>query len=407
MIKNLKLLYLFLYFVSISVLHVYGTASVGLLGRITLSDLLLLPILLVVFIKLCFRRIYIEKGILILISLWIVSMFLSVVFSSRVEKSFLELIVHIFCLLHGLHLLFLLTPVSDAWKVKVWKLWVLSGGAVAVINLVIYFFLPQLNDSETGALVGTFRNYGQAGNYLSIAIVSSIISLRAMKLGKFNRIVIVVLILELIALLLTIKRSALIGVGSAVSFYIFYDIFFIRFSVKKIITTFVTVSLVLLTYLIFQYGMSVNEQFALRFQQRIVSDSGRQVATNFIVSNYSSALNAFYDRPILGAGLGGVMGVYTAKYEIHGTPMKILATGGILGSLTYVILMFGIFVRLFYARSNIIIDMKIPVVLILGLSVSFIYNYHVRKREFWILIFLLFLLANLRVSRSKSTKELH
>lgn len=390
--------YIFFYFISLGVSHTYGISGEGALGRITLSDLFLLPLLLGVFFKLCFQKIIVDKTIMTVIMIWLTSMFISSVFSTNPTKSFFEMVIHMFALAHGLSLFLIFNDSADSVKKSIWKLWIVTGGIITLINLVVFFLFPQVG-SSAGAVSATFRNSGQAGTYISIAVISAIISFRTVKLGKFNRLTLLILIIEIVALLLTVKRAAIIGVSCALVGYFLYDsLLFTKLSIRKIVLAIGLVCVFGLTYFVGQNELSSNEDFAYRFARKVTSSYGQEVALGFFESNSKAALKAFQDRPFFGVGLGGVAGVYTEHFEIHSTPLKILATGGFFGALSYLLLMGGIYLRLFLSKTNLINNVKIPLILILGLSVSFIYTYHIRKREYWVFIFLLFLLLHVRKS---------
>ena len=121
----------------------------------------------------------------------------------------------------------------------------------------------------------------------------------------------------------------------------------------------------------------------------------------FLSNNILASLNAANDSPVFGVGLGNVYGVYQS-YEIHSTYFGVLAYGGILGILFYIYFMWKFFSEI---RREIRHNLEnswarflyILLPFMIGHMVGWGYTYHIRKREFWILV--AFVVVATRLSR--------
>jgi O-antigen ligase len=110
-------------------------------------------------------------------------------------------------------------------------------------------------------------------------------------------------------------------------------------------------------------------------------------ATDFTGENVDATTRAVVEHPLTGVGLGGVAGVYTAKYEIHSTYLSVAASGGLLGILAYAWFVYVLFrsctrPRNADPRARVFARATLP--LMLGLMLAYAYTYHLRKREFWV-----------------------
>jgi O-antigen ligase len=111
------------------------------------------------------------------------------------------------------------------------------------------------------------------------------------------------------------------------------------------------------------------------------------LVADFARENIEAGLRAFTTHPLVGAGVGGIAGVYSERYEVHSTYLGVPAQTGIVGTLAYLWFMI-VFLRSCTRTRNddgrawLMGRLYLP--LLLGLCVSFGYTYHLRKREFWI-----------------------
>ena len=85
--------------------------------------------------------------------------------------------------------------------------------------------------------------------------------------------------------------------------------------------------------------------------------------------------------------------IYTEKYEIHSTYMAVLSASGLVGFFIYIVYMFNILKKVFakYRVAEVSDFLFNLGVLYIGLMISWSYTYHLRKREFWILLIIILL----------------
>jgi hypothetical protein len=135
----------------------------------------------------------------------------------------------------------------------------------------------------------------------------------------------------------------------------------------------------------------------------MVADQGED---SFIVTNYSAAFSAFMDNPVFGSGIAGFFGRYS-DHEVHSTYIKMLGEAGFLGFFGYLIFMYFTFAKVFYHRKWLneysdYIRNFIP--FFLGCLVSWSYTYHLRKREFWIMLAIVCLVSKCAGRRRDTTE---
>ena len=130
-----------------------------------------------------------------------------------------------------------------------------------------------------------------------------------------------------------------------------------------------------------------------KIQTRIVdnvSGDNNLAEEGFIADNFKIAIEVFLEKPLTGGGLGGVGGGNYGHHEIHSTYLKIVGECGIFGIIGYCAFMF-LFLKVFFFKSSKKLNpyknyLTLMFPFILGCLVSWSYTYHMRKREFYILL---------------------
>jgi O-Antigen ligase len=268
-----------------------------------------------------------------------------------------------------------------------------STTLLALLGLLKFFYLPELFGTPSyGGVVGTFRNTGQSGAYFGVALA---IFIPAMFSGLIKRspVNMASIATVVVALMLTFKRASLIG------FFVGIIFFALKLAIsgsgkdrKTAMLFLLAVALVSpLLYLTFQYSVENVEMVQGRFNRKFNENSVEDFSEGFFADNLNATFAAIGDHPFFGAGLGNIIGQYTAKYEIHSTYLSVLANTGLLGFAFYSLFM-GLFLTGIYKNggSNSVEERFLSYIFpfILGLGVSWTYTYHIRKREFWILFFI-------------------
>lgn len=395
---------LFLYFFSAGITWVEGEAGSGISGRVTFADII--GVLLIVLA--CFQVLTKNRAALFIPSeyKWYVPflfiLIVSMIFSAKPLVGLLEILVHFYIFVVSLFLIniFKNNASGDLFE-KLLLLILYSGGALAAIGLLQFFVLPSLFLGVHGGLSGTFRNTGQAGaffsTYLAVLIPGFLTGLIKPRIRNYF-----ILTIILMALLFTFKRSAQIGfiVGAALIVLKLLRSSSIR---DKKIGAYVFMAVALLTPLglvLFYWGIENISGMAWRFSNKVNANTIQSFSEGFLAENLNGMWKAFTDKPLFGVGPANVAGVYTLKYELHSTYMKIIATTGLVGTLAYVLFMLSFFINIFKARSVNVYGRYLSYFfpLYIGLVISWAYTYHLRKREFWILFaiisFALFLYKN-------------
>jgi len=167
----------------------------------------------------------------------------------------------------------------------------------------------------------------------------------------------------------------------------------------------VVVLLMPLIVVLYGWGLENIDNMQWRVTRKFGEDAAEAFSEGFIVENMRAAFLAFDSRPLLGVGLGNVAGVFTQKYEVHSTYLKVLACAGVLGVLAYCWFVWNL-IQTLRSRSKDVYSRYLSYLLpmVLGLSVSWAYTYHLRKREFWILVSIVSIAVVLRKRSQRDSR---
>ena len=121
----------------------------------------------------------------------------------------------------------------------------------------------------------------------------------------------------------------------------------------------------------------------------------------FIHHNLSSALLSFSNNPLFGSGIGAFSNSIYGKYEVHSTYFKMLGETGIIGSFAYLLFVIYLLQLVVIKQKKIyknnpyytFLDNLKP--FFIGFFISWGYTYHLRKREFWILVAIIYIANSL------------
>ena len=193
----------------------------------------------------------------------------------------------------------------------------------------------------------------------------------------------------ILSLIFSTKRAALIGVIIGYVGLLFTLLLFgnTRRKIFAFNIIIFSIPVIGIAYFGFEWARENLLSVEWRLNKKITNNVIEKLFDTFLRENFNGAVLAFSDRPFLGVGMGNVAKIYTARHEIHSTYIKLFATGGILGSLAYLHFMSSWVIKMIKealsnSKEGVFILYFIP--FLIGLMVSWIYTYHLRKREFWI-----------------------
>jgi hypothetical protein len=305
-------------------------------------------------------------------------------FSTNVWQSFFEILVHCFAFFGFLATFAYLRTCNWDYRLRAGEAWLWGTGVIAFLG-VFDFFLFSLGkgsifpDNNRGAVIGTFRNTGQAGAFYMVASTLAVPFYRIMR-PKFKFLGAICVILILLAGILTVKRSTLFGLGFGLVLLPFFEP--TRAGTFRTITLGVLIAAVgsFLAVTLMSVNPDIFARFGFKFSAYINQRSEEFVMENIRVIN--EALDA---RPLTGVGLGGVWGVF-GKHEVHSGYLGILTNLGYGGFLVYcwfLIEYLQALIKPISTHPQARIFGRIMIPLVLGMMLSWSYNYHFRKREFW------------------------
>ncbi|MGV1015869.1 MAG: O-antigen ligase family protein [Fluviibacter phosphoraccumulans] len=381
-------------------------------GRFVIPDLILIVLIILFIMRAVFgRKITIPITYLAALPLLLVFILGSLT-AFYIDRAFFELVIVLFSFLGSLAIVNLLISMPEVWFIRFVKGYFLVIGFLATISLVDFFFMPGLISSrQLGGLQGPFRNTGQAGSFFGVhsaimlaLVISNVIPRRVLYLMAAG--------VSVIALLFTVKRASwiafLVGLFLLGIFLIFSSSRSGKNNKNIYMVFFSTISL--LGFFIFQWAIENVSGLSWRFNTKISSDAAESFSEGFLIENINSSLTALANSPLTGVGLGNVYEIYQ-KHEIHSTYLGILAYAGLLGTVAYVYfmgtLLMAIWRESIHRIHNIWASFLYAVLpLIIGLLVGWAYTYHIRKREFWILMFFVSVAIELsKRSRRQSSSQ--
>ncbi|MGY1457325.1 O-antigen ligase family protein [Luteimonas sp. A534] len=392
-IQRLTIALGFLYFLFAGVTWVAGEAGEGAGGRVTIADFTALGLFGLWFLACVGERRFALKvpaeyrayvPLLMVYSI-------GVSFSIYPGRGALELLIHVFIFVVSvvLYNLYRRLPSEEAIPVVLASiLW--SGGLLAFVGLVDFLVWPNLIPGIGDGLVGTFRNTGQAGAFFGVYIAILLPGFLSglIKAGRLNAALFASMAF---ALLFTSKRAAVAGllIGLAL-----LSLRMLTSSSKRdkrygLVMVACVVLLFPVGYLAFLWGLENIPGMAWRFDKKFNEGALEDFQQGFLAENIRATLDAMEMSPLVGVGLGNIIGVVTQKYEIHSTYMAILGTSGLLGFGAYATFMLNYLLRLARAAGQGAYGayLKYFMPMLIGLMFSWAYTYHLRKREFWILFF--------------------
>ncbi len=375
----------------------------GFSGRLAAGDLVGLVLLfLFLFRLLSFRTplLYFTKEYMYYVPLLIV-FGLGAIFAEYPQKASMEFLIHIFTFLVSFAL-FNLYRNKSAFRERqdtleiVFKLLLHAGALLALINLLQFFFFPHMiHTVAQGGIAATFRNTGQAGSFFGtyLAVLCPALLSGFIKKNTKN---IILFCFVLLAFLFTFKRAALIGFFVGIGLIALLGFFSVKRANKKMLLICVVLGAVMfpLFQAFFSWGLDNVSGMQWRVERKFNRGVLKKFSEGFAKENILASVDAFESSPLLGVGLGNVAGNFTRKFEIHSTYLAVLGNSGILGCLAYCLFISNFLFQVVRGCKKIpsltrhALFLEYFTCMFLGLVISWAYTYHLRKREFWIMFFI-------------------
>lgn len=401
----------FLFFLLAGVTWVAGETGQGVSGRITIADLVGL-LIIGLWIAACVNeqkfKLRVPDEYKAFIPLFLVFL-LGVAFALYPIRGALELVVHLFIFVVSLVLYNLysrMKPGDAVAAVLGALLW--AGGGLAIVGLIDFFIWPSLLPGLENGLTGTFRNTGQAGSffgtYLAVLLPAFLSGLL-----RATRVNIVLFLSIFFALIFTSKRAAIVGLALGLMLVACQMLLSTSIRDKRIGVGMIVLTVVVapLAYYMFLWGLDNIEGMAWRFGRKFSQSAVVGFQEGFLMENLRAARHAMSINPLIGVGLANVPGQITETHEIHSTYLALLGNAGILGFVAYVGFIGTHIWRVVKVRgkSPYARYLRYYLPMLAGLMASWAYTYHLRKREFWILFFVVVLVTGAARSMSESCRN--
>ncbi len=378
-----------LFFISTGITWVSGEAGIGLAGRVTIAELFSFLIIFFYFFKLFINnyKFYIDPVYSYFLPIFCVFL-ISASLSHNPQVAYFEILVHLVSFITSLAMYNIFRQENKYTLDLLLQDITISTTIISIIGLLDFFVFHWFYN-DTGGLSGTFRNTGQAGSFFGLFLSIILPGFFSGILRNNNRNIFYLLII-FIALVLTFKRAAIIGFLLGLLLTVLRMLTSKNISDKKNtikITLFITLLFIIMP-VVFKWGLDNVIGMQWRFESKISQEAVSNFRTGFLQENIDATMVAFLRSPIYGLGLGNIHGYITERYEIHSTYMAILATSGLLGVIAYLLFMFSLVKPQIYFSRKIHGEkfFRYLLPMFFGLIVSWSYTYHLRKREFWILV---------------------
>lgn len=396
-----------LYIVSTSVLR---TSGAGVLesnaDRVVFADFVGIALIVFVF-ALCIKQktMYINKFYTIHIPLFL-TFLMSGLFAISPNKALIEISAILLGFLVSLSIYNILIRLKELDIKKFFRTYVIILGLIALIFILDFLIFYKFS-RPVGGLTGTFRNTGQAGSFLGVHL-AIILSLVLSGIVKSDKKVIISLILLILALFFTLKRAAIIGFIAGFFILLIRLLFSDNLKDKKLLLYTVSIPIALSPILLFIFKWAWNNitDLSWRFEKKFSDSNVDEFENSFIAKNIDTTFQAFDLSPFLGVGLANVREATLFDFEIHSSYLSMLATSGLVGLSLYLIILFFLLISIFKAQKSLANEYNrffyyfLP--MFIGLLLSWSYTNHLRKREYWIMIAVVFTILKLiKIRRTK------
>ena len=395
--RKLLLLLVLTSFYTHSILPI-GVQSIW--GRISYSDLLGLIVLFLSINRLKYYFEYTTKISVVYVNAFVLVtyFFLSYVISLSPIQTIVESLIHYFLVLLSIVFFFNFKDRLFSSLIPIIIDTLIIASILGFYDLVASMSgLPRLFPGRANAeLMAGFRNAGQAGAYFMV-FLALLIPLRVSplkkKLSKKNVFKLdIAIFLGIIFLFASGKIAAYIGFSVGIVLYVLqsrniYSIIFVAILGYSLFYTFNNLN---------NIAPDLYKRLNAKIETRIIQNVNGTSKDKFIEKNFGKAFEAFLDHPFFGTGLGGFQGHYHQN-EVHSTYVKMIGETGVLGVLFYLVFILT-FISLFYRPKKTVKNNPYYTYLlkmrpfIVGCLVSWGYTYHLRKREFWIMVAILMII---------------
>jgi len=397
-----------LYILMSSILRTSGNGAIeSSADRIAVADGIAALLILIYFSFLGIKKkIYIHKYYITLLPLFLIFL-LSAIFAFSPQRAVVEIIAILLGILLSISIVNILKDFPDGILKYFFNSYVALVGCISLVFILDFLFL-NIFSRNIGGLTGTFRNTGQAGSFLGVHL-AIILSLLLSKIISFNYRNILFTLIVFSALILTFKRAAILGflIGYV---FLYFKLFFSKSYLNKKLFLYssIIVSIFLpIFYIFFLWAKENVEGLSWRAESKFSQDSVEDFKTGFLSENILALKDAFNESPLIGIGLGNVE-LTDFGFEIHSSYMSIIATSGLFGAIFYFISMFFILYSIFKAqylnKSKYSDFFYYFLPFFVGLMVSWSYTNHLRKREYWFMLSIVFVIIyfSKKVNSSKN-----
>ncbi|MBX2921239.1 MAG: hypothetical protein KF746_03530 [Chitinophagaceae bacterium] len=284
-----------------------------------------------------------------------------------------------------------------------------------LIGLSDYFSnkvgLPRLFPTRApGEIVSAFRNAGQAGAYILVMLTILLpVRLSSLRNSFSAREMVLInggIISAVVFLVISGKVAAYAG--------FFMGIVFLNVVQRNLRALLATILAAGIFYAIYDNLEDISPEMNKRIQEKVETRITHNIdGTNditeqgFIADNIRSSIKAFVDNPLSGSGIGAFTPEYST-HEVHSTYFKMVGETGTLGIIGYTIFFIYIIRQIRYKPLNrnffqeqLWEYKKIFLPLYLGCVISWAYTYHLRKREFWIMLSLILIINSFMKNENK------
>jgi hypothetical protein len=405
--------FLYLFILTSFITRTSGEAGVGIMGRITVADIFAV-ISIFLFLFYAFRiKVNLKFPFILKIFYFLIlTFFLGIFTSLNMTGTIMELIILLF-----LSIIFIVLINTHKSEKKFLNLLIVIASTsflasfigiwdVMSVGLGLPRFFPRDPEMYNLAVSG-FRNTGQAGAYILImlAIIISLIASPLYKLysKKQQLFFKISLIISILFLFLTVKVAAYIG--------FFVGIFLFALKKRNMAVVYSLSFFGLILFVLFinlqEIAPSLYGWMTFKVEDRLSGEGGG--GGGFIAHNLGSAFMAFSDNPLFGSAIGGFAHSIYGKFEVHSTYFKIIGETGLVGILGYsifmIVLLKIVFIKKRLYKKNPYAEFLSNIQpFFMGFLISWGYTYHLRKREFWILVAVIYL-ANILMKKYQREKN--
>lgn len=279
-------------------------------------------------------------------------------------------------------------PLRDFFRLLLYTLFLASAIALVNLSLSQLGIQPLLGEFRADAAIGLFNRFHEGGIFAFslVLILLGVEFSNEKSLFPTPRWVLRTgLFLGSMFLLASGKVSNMVALVSALAFYL---LFFRNREALKKVSVFAVILLLQMLMFYWVYR-PVFDRITYRIQSRLTQRIPGTLEADFVADNLGNTFRAFAENPLTGTGLGAYQ-IYYGTPGLHGFYLRIIGEAGLMGIMAFVLFLFLtlrlLFLKMKKSDTPNTVWLRHFFPFLLGIFVSWLYNFELTNPVFWMLL---------------------